>query len=1019
MRDLSLDDLAGCNNAECRAGCGWYLPSPAAPNTLLATTPCVICRCLGAQHRDTSNSQRPAAPTVPTPAVSVPLASETLSTGASTFPPSSSSFSFGGSSFSSTPLSTFNATDTGPTTSFSATARSMFGSRPGPVAAPPGFRDLADARKADTLAAMRGSSGAFHPALKAQKAADLDRAGGPTGTGKRKKRSDASLSRERVVKPKKAAEINCVFILVPFTKDINRGRCSVFPAHLLVPLEEAGYVKDITISVDDNERDIRFKVEINFNQITEIANHGFRLLVTQRKMQFTRHGKMVPKPGVARVFRAFKLALDVTAIKTAMTDSNIRLSGPRFRRIVFIALNPAGPNLPLRGFTYDPKDTLDHDIPSDEVSESSDEDYEESDSVMADAEDADNESDNDDDSKSKPSEAKPSTDKVPEPQGSRYDTGYFDDDIAAGDHYTSDVPSADPPEPKIEKPVVPAAFLRINRLLHNMQKPERKMLQPSILWSEHGHGVGCFTLGIQSAQICAGVLIQFLASPATSVMSPSQIVAFVTSSISKPFSSLTKLGGRLLGATERIGTTEFEAEFDSAFTIGPGGLNGLAPHILSAFLALPVALQAGASSESVSTVFDELTELSYSLLRCLQHLRFKHPRSQWDPIGGFRELATILENKDSDLPVATEEDFARLKLQLLIEALDKEHPNVGEINFLLMDALGDASNPREMTAERVLKGGEYGMQRFYALVLARVLDELDTAHADYASLLGTAQGASNGVARKIRNYFKRGGATSDPSGVNTGTAEEPSTGPHTRSRSKRTTGNSADDDDSMTNTDSLQSGWENDYSDGEPDVNIRRANRRRPPPPQPRPRTAPSPREKSPPIEISSDSETSDDEEWHRIFSEWRKKHPAPAPPPPTHNAAPSAGPSQVPPPSQSRALPVWLDSDALPEDDITDATAVLRRSVTRYWQGLMREVVERFPHPDSARRITMSMLLAPGMTRSRQYHMLSLAYHVDRNIGGEAHWLRVAGILSQILNDTRKYKLDDPSIVPRESRFH
>ncbi|KAJ7731860.1 hypothetical protein B0H16DRAFT_1468860 [Mycena metata] len=439
------------------------------------------------------------------------------------------------------------------------------------------------------------------------------------------------------------------------------------------------------------------------------------------------------------------------------------------------------------------------------------------------------------DSKIKPSEAKPSTDKVPEPQGSRYDTGYFDDDIAAGDHYTSDVPAADPPEPKIEKPVVPAAFLRINRLLHNMQKPERKMLQPSILvirlWSEHGYGVGCFTLGIQSAQICAGVLIQFLASPATSVMSPSQVVAFVTSSISKPFSSLTKLGGRLLGATERIGTAEFEAEFDSAFTIGPGGLNGLAPHILSAFLALPVALQAGASSESVNTVFDELTELSYSLLRCLQHLRFKHPRSQWDPIGGFRELATILENKDSDLPVATEED-------------------------------------------------------------------------------------------------------------------------------------------SMTNTDSLQSGWENDYSDGEPDVNIRRANRRRPPPPQPRPRTAPSPREKSPPIEISSDSETSDDEEWRRIFSEWRKKHPAPAPPPPTHNAAPSAGPSQCP-------LPLS--------------------------PGLMREVVERFPHPDSARRITMSMLLAPGMTRSRQYHMLSLAYHVDRNIGGEAHWLRVAGILSQILNDTRR----------------
>jgi hypothetical protein len=128
-------------------------------------------------------------------------------------------------------------------------------------------------------------------------------------------------------------------------------------------------------------------------------------------------------------------------------------------------------------------------------------------------------------------------------------------------------------------------------------------------------------------------------------------LSFIESNVYQPFLLLTKLGGSLLGATERMGTPEFEAEFDSAFAIGPGGLHGLVPHVLHAYLALPVALRSGASPVGVSTVYDKLTEFSYSMLRCLQHLRFKHHRSEWDPRGGCRELATILNNKDSELPV--------------------------------------------------------------------------------------------------------------------------------------------------------------------------------------------------------------------------------------------------------------------------------------------------------------------------------------------------------------------------------
>ncbi|KAJ7181829.1 hypothetical protein C8R46DRAFT_1344622 [Mycena filopes] len=316
--------------------------------------------------------------------------------------------------------------------------------------------------------------------------------------------------------------------------------------------------------------------------------------------------------------------------------------------------------------------------------------------------------------------------------------------------------------------------------------------------------------------------------------------------------------------------------------------------------------------------------------------------------------------------------------------------------------------------KRVLKGGEYGMRRFCALVVNRVLDDLDAAHPDYRSVLGSVQGACLSVARKIRNYFKRGGATSAPEPKNTETGTEDGTaGPRTRSRSKRTTGNNDENSDSMTNTDSLESGWENDYSDGEPDVLVRRAQRhaqRQKPPPQParpRPRPRPRPKLKTPPIEISSDSESSSssDTEWQKTYTRWRKRNAAPS-----TSAAPP--PAPAPAPSQSRAQPAWMDPTSLEADDVEDANGLPRRSTARYWQGVMREVVERFPHPEPTRRITMGMLLAPGMTRRRQYHMLCLAYHVDRNVGGGAHWLRIAAILSQILNDTRTYKLDDPRVV-------
>ncbi|KAJ7702063.1 hypothetical protein B0H14DRAFT_3649120 [Mycena olivaceomarginata] len=305
----------------------------------------------------------------------------------------------GGSAFSSGPSG--SAEQPGASTSFSATERTMFGSRTesvasssqrgrsplrGSTAAPHSFRNVADLRQKDIRAAMR-TSAPFHPAMKSQMDADLNRAGAKSSK-KRKRRDDPSPSQERNVKPKVAPAKPYVGIVIPFTKEINRGHCSVPAAHLLVRLDDAGYVKDILISPDDTGEDIRTKILIAFSDIEPLVKYGFRLLFVHRKMKRDRHGNMVPKPGVPRILRTGKRELDFTAIKRALSDSSVRLSGPRFKRIIFLAVNPAGPNLPLRGFAYDKGDDLDHDLSSDELSQSSESGAEASDTTMDDVDDA-------------------------------------------------------------------------------------------------------------------------------------------------------------------------------------------------------------------------------------------------------------------------------------------------------------------------------------------------------------------------------------------------------------------------------------------------------------------------------------------------------------------------------------------------------------------------------------------------------------------------------------------------------
>ncbi|KAJ7713522.1 hypothetical protein B0H14DRAFT_3636061 [Mycena olivaceomarginata] len=269
--------------------------------------------------------------------------------------------------------------------SFSATAKTMFGSRPNAsgsqqnplqdsTAPPDVFRHLAGVRN-EVIHGL-SSSQKFYPALQAQKAADFNR----PGVRKCKDREELPMDEHwntkpkisKPIIPKRVKQTGYVFVLDPRTKDINRGHSPVPSVNLLVRLDDAGYVQDIILAADDTAADIQTKVLIRFAHVSALAEHGFRLLGARRKMimdQRTRN--LVPKPGISRVLRTIKrVELDTTAIKMALTESNVRGAGPRFKRMVFIAVNPAGPNLPLRGFTYDSGDDLHHDLSSNYSSDS-------------------------------------------------------------------------------------------------------------------------------------------------------------------------------------------------------------------------------------------------------------------------------------------------------------------------------------------------------------------------------------------------------------------------------------------------------------------------------------------------------------------------------------------------------------------------------------------------------------------------------------------------------------------------
>ncbi|KAJ6612211.1 hypothetical protein B0H10DRAFT_1952491 [Mycena sp. CBHHK59/15] len=124
----------------------------------------------------------------------------------------------------------------------------------------------------------------------------------------------------------------------PFNK-----MCSVHSKRLN-DLADDGYMQKVSIPSDATSAEIVASVEREFNEhhITHVVDHGFRLLRVRPILK--KSG--VVKKGKAPLLRPLKGVSEVNLVnwERCLANTNVRNAGKGFKNLIFIALNPAGPN---------------------------------------------------------------------------------------------------------------------------------------------------------------------------------------------------------------------------------------------------------------------------------------------------------------------------------------------------------------------------------------------------------------------------------------------------------------------------------------------------------------------------------------------------------------------------------------------------------------------------------------------------------------------------------------------------
>ncbi|KAJ7060536.1 hypothetical protein C8F01DRAFT_1293083 [Mycena amicta] len=894
----------------------------------------------------------------------------------------------------------------------------------------------------------------FNPAERSQKQADLDN----PGAKKRKHKSGSSCTCN--VKPKKLRTFTA--ILMPRTDNVS-SRVQAFPSvDELVSMDEAGLIKHNVEIPEDAEETQIFEVVLEaFGAFLVLREHGWRPLRVRSSFRRSKKGKKVRKLGSSRRLVPIMKPLSMATLDLCTADSSVRKGGRAFKRPLFISLVAGSPNLAFG---------------SDDVSDNKVErDLDSSDISISNTDGSNSDSSDDDSVKSSylhspflihpqaPPTSRPShpqmnttaggptnstvtSDGEPSTRftwsqkgkakeaGTRFHSGYFDDDFVdddfvdddfvaaelpthtasqstsgavpahvpapAPDHTPAPVsapfpspapapaaasasasapweghaspqnvlprahPASAPPSSTLAVTEALQIHLKFLRLLKNMHAPTNLTTNPLTWYASAEAPVGPFGIGLQSSATAASVCDLFVKSSAHNVISTDQAPGFIRRSIIDPFAVIQEVSDTMQDPhSESLGSTEFELHFNESFAIGPGGVHALAAHMTAVYAALPALRESGVAADDVNSLWAALYGLSKALLRCLEHLRFRH-RREYDPTGGFREFAVVLRGGEGRLPVASPESFDALKIPLLLTSLLRCH--VGEVRVLLMETFGDMAFANHMRVDAIVCGGPFGIRRIFDMIAVLLLDTMDTSNANYNAMFTLINRFFLGASRVLRHHLR--GARPPPPPSNRSTCSQTQTKPKPKHQTFQ-----GDEDD-------LGPNWPFNLG------------------PQP-PRTH---KRKPSPIDVflthwaASDDDT--DPEWRRTFDAWKEQNDRRKRADAKARAKAKATRPQPQPKAKMQTVtkPRWINGTTTVKTDLEDAENAPRRHL--HWDTMPSPAI-----------INIACLLAYVVSMLKNWpHRLQI-YHFDRNINEDAHFKAVVAIVTRILNDTYKYKRNAP----------
>ncbi|KAJ7231774.1 hypothetical protein C8J57DRAFT_1533433 [Mycena rebaudengoi] len=476
-----------------------------------------------------------------------------------------------------------------------------------------------------------------------------------------------------------------------------------------------------------------------------IASHKYNKPTAPKLMELNRLGYV----------KNVQLHTDKPSKSMAQTLAPVRDAGPGYKNIIFIALHPLAPNLPFPGVDVT-LDSPDHDITSANESSGSDDE-------MADDEGG---------GSSTGGVKQPVLEhrwKLPlmtpsrEPEARRmtlmvsvFSHGSYIDDWALAQADSHDEDGFEFPLDEEEAGSLSASSHRYTSL--GPQHNQAGYAKRTEMVEDHtplSH--------LEGFNSMKPLLADLIDSTVAEQLSVDILFAKLAKCVLVPLESLNALATHIRSVGEDAKSrAELRREFDKVFGLGPGGFTVVFPILSFLYEGLARIRKAGFALKTAESFETD-------------HFRLTYHRFLWDPKGGFRELAHVLQRYDDKIPVNL--SVIRRTRYVPLDNIALQLDSSSSLRQSLEDAFESATDAGNMK-HAVVVGGEYGLRRFYAVVIEQLLDTID--RTDYEDVFKLLNDTSRALARKCANYVKSKpgpGAKPKPSPV-----PEDENGPRTRAQ---------------------------------------------------------------------------------------------------------------------------------------------------------------------------------------------------------------------------------------------